>query len=74
MNFHEFKNLLGKNISEAYELTYNGFESDISDNNLYFMSSELYKYFYEMPCYYILISNNNNIIDSFTFLFSWDHR
>lgn|SRR5690606_4629378 len=63
------KNLLGKNISEAYELIDNGFELDTSNNNLYFMSTESYKYFYDMPTYYILISNNENIIDSITLYF-----
>lgn len=69
MNFTEFKSLIGGNIFDTYKLTEEGFNLDSESNNLYFMASGRYKYFYDMPAYYISVSQENATVDSITFYF-----
>lgn len=69
MDFREFQRLIGGNISEAYKAVDDSFKTDDNTHDIYFMASESYKFFYNTPAHYILISNDNNIVDSVTFYF-----
>ena len=70
MSFIEYQDLIGKNISVIHQVLGNDFEYDSSNHNLYFKADESYKYFYGMPCSYIIISNKNYVVDSITFYFN----
>lgn len=68
MKFEEFKDLLGKNITETNRLIDKGFEIDPENNNLYFIGRNSLL-LYNRPAYNISTNKKDDIIDAITFYF-----
>jgi len=70
MNFKEFENLIGKDISTANYILATDFDNKALGGNLYFSNSDVSNYFYGMPYKVISIKTNDmGVIEAITIVF-----